>query len=170
MATKSRKKKSSKFKYFFINEQLHKAVFISRPHDLVFCWNYPEHKKMSYSWQYILHNHKRAWKTTEVAKMVNRDRRSISNYFMQKDIQKPQVAYGLTEIQREHQYFWREEDVMALHDYLLTVAIGRPRKDGGFTIKPMPTRMELLAMMRQDTIVYVKTEEGFVPAWREPGW
>lgn len=175
MAEQSRKRKKPAkkrpAKYFFLNGLLHKIIFISRPHDLVWAWSYEEKKRKQYSWSYVKDNYKMAFTTVQVAGMINRDRRTISNYFMDKKIPIPPHTYGLTEVGRTHAYMWDEKRVLDLHEYLLSVSIGRPRKDGIPRIKPMPTRAELLAMMRQESITYVKNDEGeFTPAWRQPEW
>lgn len=103
--------------------------------------------------------------------MVNRTPRSISNYWEARAIRIPQHTYGLTEIGRTHAYKWDEKDILDLHEYLLSVNIGRPRKDGLLNIKPMPTKAELLAMIRNEVVTYIKTDDGeFLPVWKEPEW
>jgi len=158
-------------RYFFLNGLLHKVLFISRPQDLVWCWSYSEAKRVQYAWSYVKKHYKRAYSTREVAAMVNRDPRTISNYWAKRDIRVPQHTYGLTSTRRTHAYKWDEKDIMELHEYLLTVNIGRPRADGLPRIKPMPTKAELLALIRHDMISYFKDADGeFKPMWKEPEW
>jgi hypothetical protein len=53
----------------------------------------------------------------------------------------------------------------------LTVHIGRPRKDGRVTPGRMPSKAELRALMRHDTMTYVKNADGeFTPVWKEVDW
>lgn len=156
----------AKLTYFFLNDQLHKKLFISRGRDLLVAWNYPEGKKVSYDYSTVLRRHKRAWKTVEVAQMINRHRRSIDSAIASGMIERPQFTYGLDEHRRIFQYMWRDEDVMGALEYFATVHQGRPRKDGEITVNNLPTPRELRAMMNQEQILYVKEGDGFIPSWR----
>lgn len=98
--------------------------------------------------------------------MVDRGWRTINNAITNGDIERPQITYSLDENRNEYAFYWREEDIMALHDYLKTVHFGAPRKDGRVTPKELPTNSELRAMIRQGTVLYVKDGEKFVPTWR----
>lgn len=160
-----------RLKYFFLNDQLHKVLHVSRPHDQVWCWIYDDHKRVVYSWSYVKQYHKTAFTTIEVAKMVNRDRRSLATYHLSKGVRSPAKAYALNESGQHSMNFWDEERILDLHEYLLSIHNGRPNKNGYVKIKPTPTRAELIAMMRHNTVMYVKTDDGeFAPAFKEPEW
>jgi hypothetical protein len=64
-----------------------------------------------------------------------------------------------------------EDDIREMHTFLLTVSRGRPRKDGKPVISGLPTKAELEATLRQETVLYIKTEQGeFSPVWKQPEW
>lgn len=165
------KTKRKKLRYFYLNDQLHKVLSINHPQDICVAWNYPEGKRVGYVWSDLRRRHEKAFSLTEVSKMINRHRVNIEKYILAGEIKAPQRAYTLDGNQTPSKYWFSEKDVYDLHDYLLTVHIGRPRKDGKITPGRMPSKAELRAMMRHDVQMYTKTESGeFVPVWKEIDW
>ena len=68
-------------------------------------------------------------------------------------------------------YFLSEDDVMDVRDFLSTLHRGRPRKDGLVTSKDVPTKQELRAKIKNETILYQQTEDGdYIPVWKQPEW
>lgn len=102
--------------------------------------------------------------------MLNRTRESVEYQIIDGNIPAPQYTYTLDEREMKHKYMFSEEDVLRLHEYYSTLHFGRPRKDGCITPWPIPTAREVRAMMRQEVILYVKTEDGFVPTWEAEQW
>jgi hypothetical protein len=102
--------------------------------------------------------------------MVNRSREMVEGYILDGHIKKPIRSYVVGHPERKGWLYWSDQDVLDLHEYLMTIHHGRPRNDGKITpMAKTPTRAELLAMLRNETIMYVKTKTGeFVPAWKEP--
>lgn len=166
-----RNRKSTKLRYFFLNGELHKVLSVSRAQDFVICWSFPQGKRVGYVWSDVRRNHKPAFKMQEVSKMIGRHRTNIERDILAGNIKSPQRSYTLDGKKRLLYYFFSEENVFDLHDYLLTVHIGRPRLDGKITPGQMPSKAELRAMMKHDIVTYVKTEQGeFVPVWKEQSW
>lgn len=160
-----------KLNYFYSNGDLHKVIFIDRPKDFVRTWNYAKRKSVGYVYSDLLKNHKKAWSTAQVGKMIDRKREVLEWYILDKNIRVPQRTYSLDGRYAPGKYMWSEEDILALHEYLTTVHTGRPRKDGQAINRKLPTRAELRAMMRSETVMYVKNSAGeFVPIWKEPEW
>ncbi len=113
----------------------------------------------------------RAFTLQQVCSMIERHRVQVELYILNGKIRTPQRIYSLDDVKKPGKYFFSESDVLDLHDYLLTVHIGRPRKDGKITPRPMPTRAELRAVMKHDMITYVKTDDDkFSPIWKEIEW
>lgn len=171
MATGNRgqKRKGSKrprLKYFFLDKQLHVKVVINRAKDTIVAWNYPEGKKKVYSYSWVLAKHERAWRTSEVIQMVGRGRMTIEKAMVNGDIERPQHTYSLDENRNMHMYMWHEDDIMALHEFLSTIHQGRPRADGLTVSWNLPTPRELRAMIRGESILYVKEGDEYVPSWR----
>lgn len=161
-------KKGNKFPlYFYLNGQLHKKLLINRSQDTITTWCYPLGKRVAYTYSDVRRRKRPAFKTKEVSKMLNRSVDSIEDAIINGDIPRPQRSYGLDEHRRGHAFYWSEEDVLAAHDYYSTVHRGRPRKDGLIRPQAMPSRRELMAIMRNEDILYIKTEDGdFRPVWQ----
>lgn len=167
-----RNRKSPRLKYFYLNGELHKVLSIVRAQDLIVCWSFPQGRRVGYVWSDVRRRHGKAFKMTEVVKMIGRTRVHIERDILAGKIKAPQRSYTLNGAKRPLYYFFSEEDVYGLHDYLLTVHIGRPRRDGKVTPRhTLPSKAELKAMMKHDIVTYVKTDSGeFVPVWKEQDW
>ena len=86
-------------------------------------------------------------------------------------VKKPQMSYTLDEKRKPVKYFLSEDDVMDVRDFLSTLHRGRPRKDGLVTAKDVPTKQELRAKIKNETILYQQTEDGdYIPVWKQPEW
>ena len=110
------------------------------------------------------------WKS-EVGKLINRHVDTIKRHLRSGDIRKPQQAYSLYDKEKLGRYLFSENDIRELREFFKTVHIGRPRKDGNITASNIPSKVELEAMLRNETVLYVKNSEGtFVPVWKQPEW
>ena len=158
-------------KYFFINDELHKVLRVNRPEDLVYSWNYPMGRRVAYVWSSTQKTMQHAFSVSQVAKFFGRHPTVIKQYILDGEIPSVQKTYTLDERKSPGKYFFSEDDVRNLYDYLITKNLGRPRKDGMLVQYPLPSRSELEAMIRQDAILYVKDKTGeFAPVWKQPDW
>jgi len=164
---KSKRKRSKPLdKYFYLNGDLHRRLHVQRGTDILTAWNYPERKRVGYSYTDVKRRAERAFRTKEVCEMLNRSRLTLELAITRGDIRSPQKTYSL-ETGEEFQYLWNEKDILDAHSYFKTVHRGRPRKDGLITPQLLPSERELRALIKGDSILYVKTEDGeFVPSWR----
>jgi len=168
--TRHRRSRKS-VRYFYVNSDLHRVLRIIRPSDLVEAWNYRLGKRVGYVWSTTRKQMETAFTMQQVSTMIGRHRVQIENYILAGDIKTPQRAYTLDGEKKPGKYLFSESDVLDLHDYLLTVHIGRPRKDGKITPGKMPTKAELRAMMKHELVTYVKNSENeFTPIWKEVDW
>lgn len=137
----------------------------------MYAWSYPERKKVAFVYSHIKKSAERAFTLNEVCELVNRHRETITRYIIAGHIKRPAMTYTLDGTYRPSKYMFREQDVLDLHDYLITVHYGRPRKDGEVRPYPTPTRTELRAMMKHDVVYYVENNKGEkVKAFKEPVW
>lgn len=170
MVDKQRKKngqgaKRPRLKYFYVNGDLHRKIYINRGRDLLNAWNYAAGREVTYTYSDVLRRMDKAFTTKEVGMMVNRSRVTIENALVNGMIEKPQHAYT-EDKNKVTKYLWHEKDIMDLLDYLSSIHRGRPRKDGVVTITDLPTPRELRAMIHDEAILYVKQGDTFVPSWR----
>ena len=171
MATRSKSKKQKKPRYFYLNGELHKVLRVNRPEDLVHSWSYPQGRRVAYVWSQTQKTMQHAFSVNTVANMLGRNPRVLKQYILDGLIPKVQKTYTLDEKRSPGKIFFSEDDIRILYEYLITVNHGRPRKDGELVQYPLPSRAELEAMLRQDTILYVKDKTGeFAPVWKQPDW
>lgn len=156
--------------YFYLGGELHQHIHIDRGADIITCWNHKQKKRTAYSWSETRRKMKPCYRTGQVAKMINRSRVSIENAILRGDIPKPFQAESPSS-QRSARFAWTESDIMEARDFFATQHKGFPRKDGLITAKPIPTKVELRAMMEHGTVTYVRTSDGeFIPTFKEIVW
>jgi hypothetical protein len=159
--------KKKPLRYFFYKGELHKKIHINRGADIITAWSYPRGHTVRHSYSDVRRNGEKAFSTREVEGFVKRSRRTVKGAIEKGMIAAPQRTYGIDENRNGYAYYWSEQDIMNLHDYLVTVHIGRPRNDGMITTGNLPSKAELRAAIRQGTVFYVQTESGeFVPTWK----
>lgn len=153
-------------KYFFANDKLHKVIQQNRGQDSVVAWCYQDRCRYRYSLAELRSSAGKAYRTRQVEGLIGRHATYISKLIADGVVRRPQQTYSLDGNFSPGFFFWSEKDILDLHDYFANTHTGRPRKDGLITARPMPSRAELLAMMRNDTAIYVKEGDSFVPVWK----
>lgn len=151
--------------YFFLNDKLHKRFHINRGQDIITTWCYPDGKRVKYNYTDSLRRYKKAFTTKQVCVMLRRNRIVIQQAISRGDIPEPPYNYTLDENRRKIGYYWREQDIVAAHEYLSSIHLGRPRKDGLVTPRNLPTPRELRALIHEEQILYVKQGDQFVPTF-----
>lgn len=165
-----KKIKKRKLKYFFLDQKLYKIIKIDRPKDLVYVWDYDEHRRRMFIWSDAQRRLQHAFTMTEVAKMMNRHRMRIDENLRQGNLRWPSRAYAISTGHPGTHYF-SEDNVLEVHDFFISVHRGRPRNDGLITNSRIPTRKELKAMMRYDKMTFIQDDNGeYIPAWKERNW
>jgi len=171
MARKNRKGSQQRVLYFYLNNVLHRTLQVNRPDDTIIAWNFLEGKRVAYNYSDVQKNKQHAYSISEVGKLINRHVDTIKRHLRSGDIEKPQRAFSLDGSNRPGKYLFSENDIRKLREFFKTVHIGRPRKDGNVTASNIPSRIELDAMLRNETILYAKNNDGtFVPVWKQPEW
>lgn len=161
--------KSSK-SYFYVDSNLYRIIRQDRPNDLLRAWSYLDNAVVDFVWSDVRRRMQQAFDTKEVCVLLNRTKKNILEHIAAGAIVPPQKI-GVQENGFGH-YKWSEDDVLALHAHYLTVGSGRPRKDGMLSAGArIPTRLELVAMMKQHRMIYVQDADGnFVPIFDQPDW
>lgn len=156
--------------YFFLDSKLYKVVRQDRAQDLLTAWDFEKEKLANFVLSDAKRKMKGAYDTKEVAKLLNRHHGTIRKYVNDGVISHPMTVSERGMSASNRPFFtmkWSEDDILALHDYLLTVGAGRPRNDGTlYSGTRLPTRKELLALIRQQPMFYMRTSSGeVVPVW-----
>lgn len=171
MAKQKRAKTQRRILYFYLNNALHRTLQTNRADDTIIAFNFVEGKRVAYNYTDVKRNRKHAYSISEVAKLVNRHIDTIKRHLRSGDIKKPQQAYALDDKTKLGRYYFTDEDIKKVREFLKTIHIGRPRNDGQITASNIPSNAELEALLRNETILYAKTKDGeFVPVWKAPEW
>ncbi|QMP84203.1 MerR-like helix-turn-helix DNA binding domain protein [Streptomyces phage Coruscant] len=177
-----KKKKSWKWKnrpadnYFFINGVAHKKLQVNRSTDMLTAWNYEERKVVSYIWSITKRSLEKVYLSGQVEDMFGFTRQTILSYIKNGLIPAPYRTLNIRNPEKKGSgsiYLWRESDILGLHDALIARGgPGRPRQDGTpSAYNNLPSKAEILAMMRNEVVLYAKTKEGeFKPVWQAHDW
>jgi hypothetical protein len=159
MARKTRKGSSKNFRYFFLNEKVHKVLRASRAKDELVAWCYPDRKRVLYSYHQVDKNMGKAYTMTEAAVLLNKHKITLEDYILEGKVRVPQKIYPISnpENTKWSKYLLSQEDILDMHEHIL---------DSGHS-KEVPSKTELLGLLKHNLILYTKTEEGkFVPVWK----
>ena len=154
-------------RYLFLNDELHRVLQINRPKDEITLWSYPSKRRVGYTYSDVKRQMKPAFTVAEVGKILGRHKMTIFRAIKNGDIKTPQYTYGLDDPNHTiFKYMFNEDNIMEMHALLQTRHSGKPRKDGLITPIKTPTAREVRALIRQNRVFYVRTDEGFVPTWQ----
>lgn len=159
MAGIKRNGKSKSLRYFFLNDKIHKVLKSSRSKDEMIAWCYPDKKRVMYSYSQVKKNMETAYTVVEVASMLNKHRVTIQEYILDEKVATPQKIYPIGQPDSENwsQYMFNQKNILDIHQHIL---------DSGHS-KEIPSKAELQALLKNNLILYTKTEEGkFVPVWK----
>jgi hypothetical protein len=171
MVIKNRRSTSQQFRYFYLNDKLHRLLRQSRADDLLVAWHYELEKRVAYSLSEVKKTMQHAYPISKVVKIIGKHEDTIKRHLYLGNLKYPQRVYSLNGNKTPGKYYWSEDDIRDMHNFFKTVHRGRPRNDGLITIGDMPSRAEIEALMRQDSILYVKNDDGsFTPVWKQPEW
>jgi asparagine N-glycosylation enzyme membrane subunit Stt3 len=171
MVKQNRKKPRGRLLYFYLNDALHRSLKVNRSEDTIIAFNFVEGKRVAYNYSDVQKNKKHAYSISEVAKLINRHSDTIKRHIRSGDLTKPQQAYAIEDKTKLSRYYFTDADIRNMREFFKTVHIGRPRKDGEITASNIPSKVELEALLRNETVLYVKGDSGdFVPVWKQPEW
>ena len=99
-----------------------------------------------------------AYTVVQVAEMLGRHRVTIQDYILDGKIITPEKVYPIGDPDSTwYKYMFSQKDILDLHEFLL---------ESGHT-QELPSRAELLALLKNNLILYTKTEDNrFVPVWK----
>ena len=158
MVRETRKGKRKKFIYFFLNNKIHKVFSSSWAKDELIAWSYPDKKRVLYSYSQVVKNMENAYSTKQVAQMLGKHKITIEDYILDGKIRYPEKVYPIGNPDSTwYKFMYSESDIMDIHEFIL---------ESGYS-KNMPSRNEMRALLKHNTILYTKTNEGnFVPVWK----
>jgi hypothetical protein len=159
MARSKRDGKSKVLRYFFLNDKVHKVLSASRSKDELIAWCYPDKKRVLYSYSQVKKNMETAYTIVQVSSMLNKHRVTIQDYILEGKVMTPTKIYPIGEPDSTSwsQYMFNQKNILDIHQHIL---------DSGHSSE-IPSRAELLGLLKSNFILYTKTDEGkFVPVWK----
>jgi reverse gyrase len=145
-----------KLVYFFLNNKIHRVLKLSRAKDELVAWSYLDKKRMLYSYSQVKKNMENAYTTKEVADILKKHKVTIEDYILDGKIKKPQKVYPLSNPDSKwFKFMFSESDIMDIHQFIL---------ESGYS-KNMPSKAELRSLLKNNIILYTKTDSGYVPVW-----
>ena len=158
MVGKKRAGARKKFLYFFLNNKIHKVIKLSRAKDELVAWCYPDKKRVLYAYSEVKKYKENAYTVREVGQLLNKHKVTIEDYILDGKIRYPQKVYPIGNDESTwYKFMYSESDIVDIHQFIL---------EAGYS-KDMPSKSELRALLKHNTILYTKTTEGnFVPVWK----
>lgn len=159
MARSKRVGKPKVLRYFFLNDKIHKTLSSSRSKDELIAWCYPDKKRVMYSYSQVKKHMENAYSIRQVSQILNRHRVTIQDYIIEGKIATPQKIYPIGEPDSTSwsMYMFNQKNILDMHQHIL---------DSGHSSE-IPSRTELQALLKNNLILYTKTEDGkFVPVWK----
>ena len=158
MARSKRVGIQKRFLYFFLNGKIHKVLKSSRAKDELIAWCYPDKKRVLYSYSLVSKGMENAYTLVQAGKILNRHKVTLEEYILVGKIKSPQKVYPIGNPDSKwFKYMLSESDIVQIHEFIL---------EAGHT-KDLPSKAELLALLKSNVILYTKTNDGkYVPVWK----
>ena len=158
MAERKRRVKQKSLQYSFLNDKVHKVLKASRSKDELVAWCYPDKKRVLYSYSQVKKNMEKAYSILEVSEILNKHRVTIQDYIIEGKVLTPHIIYPIS---RQDNYTWfrymfSHKNIYDIHEHIL---------ESGHS-KNVPSKTELQAILKNNIILYTKTDSGFVPVWK----
>lgn len=156
-------------RFFFWDGKLHRTLFIDRPRNTIIAFCYDDKKKVQFVYSHIRVHRERAWRTSEVAKLMNRSRVTVQRYISEGLVSRPAMTYSMDDDEKYKGIgFWTAKQIFDLHDMLLEPAPPGKRSRASHNV---PSRMELVAKMEEGVSYVVEDSEGNrTRAFKETMW
>ena len=157
MARRKRISPQKKFLYFFLNEKIHKVLKASRAKDELIAWCYPDRKRVMYSYSQVYKSMENAYTTVQVGEILGKHKVTIEDYILEGKIKAPQKVYPIGNPDSKwSKYMFNQKDILEIHEFIL---------DSGHSGN-VPSRTELIGLLKHNIILYTKTDSGFIPVWK----
>jgi hypothetical protein len=158
MARSKRDGVQQRFVYFFLNGKIHKVLKSSRAKDELLAWCYPDKKRVLYSYSLVKKSMENAYTLVQAGKLLKRHKVTLEEYILVGKIESPQKVYPIGNPDSTwSKYMLSESDIIKVHEFILEAG----------QIKDVPSKAELLALLKSNTILYTKTNDGkYVPVWK----
>lgn len=156
--------------YFYLDGKLYKTVYQDRSGNILHAFDFQDNAVKAMVLSDAKRKMKPAFDTSEVSRMINRHPVTIFRRMKGTDMVRPvMIATKKRNFQGDiwGVYKWSPENVLELHDLFMKQLSRVSVQDGvKHTPRRFPSRKELIAIMRNQPMFYMKTSDGeMVPVW-----
>jgi hypothetical protein len=112
-----------------------------------------------YSYSQAKKNMEKAYTIVEVSAMLNKHRVTIQDYILEGKVLAPEKIYSIGNPDNASwsKYMFNQKHILDIHQHIL---------DSGHSSE-LPSKAELLGLLKNNFILYTKTDEGkFIPIWK----
>lgn len=161
-----KKKTVKRWKYFFMDDKLHRLLRLNRGRDEVLAWSYPDRSKVVYSWSAVKKYGEPGRLNREVSEILNRHHITLLKYLSRDWIPKPQQTYKIPDGTRPGIYVWSKRYIMRALEHASSIHKGWARKDGFIHAPDLPSPEEVRAEADYKIRLYAKDQDGnFIRVW-----
>lgn len=157
-----------------MNGKLYKKLHVYRAGNLVYAWDYEGHNRVTFLHTDVKKLAHRAYSTPEVAEMFGVHRQTIQEAIKNGEVKEPIKPYPLNNPDGKWHnapHVWSREDILDLHASMISRKWKGRQSEYFMSNRPLPNRLELIAMLDQGTVLYTKDKDGnFIPVWKAPEW
>lgn len=149
--------------FFFYFDKPYKKLEQSVRRNEIIAYDLIEKKRVVFPYNHWKLNHKKAFRTSEAARILNRDKSKLYAWLREGVIPKPyriepKAKHAHLKMPPSAKYLWQEEDFRNAVEYMKTTK----------HFRSAPTWDEVSAHLNEDeTIRFVQDENGnFIPIWK----
>jgi hypothetical protein len=165
----------SERRIFLMNEKLYRLEAISEHRAQVICRDAVTNDRVVISTTRYYRDKRSVWTMGQIAKFFNLDRARIRDWMLWTEFPAYTIEYaarkGNPVSERNYRKYYSKPQVEALYDMIVRLYTkGKVTKDKFKTpYYNLPTKAELLGLLNESDVYYVKRGENYVPIFR-PDW
>lgn len=156
-----------KRRYLEINGIIYERIRTNRAQDLYVGRNTENGKIETFSYLVVRNIHQPVYSMTEVCELLGRGRKAVATFMYKGVVPYPRQPRAWLHKDKEKtsklngkiMHYWSREELLKFRDAWANSLKYENHKN------PLPTRRELERMLDNDTILYVKTKDGFKPTF-----
>lgn len=159
-----------RWKYFYVDDKLHRLLAMNRGRDEIIAWSYPDRERRIYSWSAVKRYGEPGLRTKEAAEILNRHNITLLKYLHLNWVPRPQRTYKIPDGTNPGIHIWRKSDILKALDHASNIHKGWARKDGFINAPHLPSRSEVHAEAEYNMKLYAKDSDGnLVRIWAAEG-
>jgi hypothetical protein len=157
---------------FLLDGKIYNCMSIDKHRELAIIWDYETSTRHLITLKTYYNKGEKIWLVTEVAKIFNRSSKNLLNW-LKYDLDFPLKVLKYGESKNIHgpirRHYLHKQDIIDIYEILIRRGRGSKTKNDFTDPYNLPTREQLLAILNDNDIYYVREGEDFIPVFR-PEW